>query len=223
MPGMFYAGISIGGRWSDTDWTTTETGSPPPAISTANPGSFDSSTVRIDGHVGEMWRIAPQWALGIEGDLAWGDSSKTVVGIPGTCCGGIAEVKETWDASIRGRLGLLLTPPWLLYATGGIAWQNVDIDASCGPTASFCTASHQESVSSLRTGWTIGAGIEVMLRHSWLVRLEYRFSDYGRLAHVFFADAAPDRIAMNQSLKTETLLLGLAYKLGPPAPVIAKR
>ena len=61
-----------------------------------------------------------------------------------------------------------------------------------------------------------------MLRHNWLVRLEYRFSDYGRLAHVFFAGIAPDRIAMNQSLKTDTLLLGIAYKLGPPA-VIAKR
>ena len=61
-----------------------------------------------------------------------------------------------------------------------------------------------------------------MLRHNWLVRLEYRFSDYGRLAHVFFAGIAPDRVAMNQSLKTDTLLLGIAYKLGPP-PVIAKR
>lgn len=212
MPGNFYAGLSLGGRWSDTDWTTTATGSSS-QFAFPNPASFDSSTVRIGGYAGYMWRIVPTWGVGIEGDLAWGDSSKAVLGIPGTCCGGMASVKEGWDGSIRARLGYLITPAWLLYATGGIAWQGIDVDASCGRN-SFCSSAHNETVSTTQAGWTLGAGLEVMLRRNWLVRLEYRFSDYGRLDHTFFVSPSVDRVLMSESLKTQTLLVGFAYKLG---------
>src|ERR1700680_2976927 len=85
-PGVFYAGLSLGARLSDTDWTTTAIGSPPSSANfgPANPASFDSSTARIGGYVGYMWRIAPPWVVGIEGDIAWGDSGKSVAAIPGT-------------------------------------------------------------------------------------------------------------------------------------------
>jgi outer membrane immunogenic protein len=223
MPGNFYVGLSLGARWSDTDWTTTAIGFPPPSPPFANPASFDSSSARIGGYAGYMWRIAPTWAVGIEGDIAWGDSSKNVPGIPGTCCGGIAGVREGWDGGIRGRLGFLLTPSWLLYATGGIAWQGLELDASCGAgKGSFCASSHAESVSSTQAGWTLGTGIEVMLRHNWLVRLEYRFADYGRLDHTFFVVPATDRVVMDESLTTQTLLLGVAYKLSPPPAVVSR-
>ena len=223
--GVFYAGLSLGGRWSDTDWMTTAIGSPPspPNFGPANPASFGSSTVRIGGYVGYMWRIAPIWVVGIEGDIAWGDGSKTIAGIPGTCCGGIAGVKQDWDSSIRGRFGFLVTPSWLVYGTGGIAWQSLEIDAACGAKGSFCNSAHSESVSSTEAGWTVGAGIEVMLRRNWLVRLEYRFADYGRLGHTFFASPPGDRVVMNEALQTQTLLVGFAYKLGPPSPLVAQR
>jgi outer membrane immunogenic protein len=224
-PGMFYAGLSLGGRWSDTDWTTAAIGSPPspPQFGPANPASFDSSTIRFGGYVGSMWRITPQWAVGVEGDLAAGDSSRSIAGIPGKCCGGSAAVHQGWDGSIRGRAGFLITPAWLVYATGGIAWQSLDLDASCGVTKGpFCSSAHSESLSTVQTGWTLGAGIEVMLRRNWLVRLEYRFSDYGHRDHTFFADVPADRVVMTESLKTQTLLLGVAYKFGGAAPVAAK-
>ncbi len=227
-PGVFYAGLSLGGRWSDTDWMTTAIGSPPSPASfgPANPASFDSSTVRIGGYVGYMWRIAPTWVVGIEGDIAWGDS-KSIAAIPGASsrigCGDISGVQEGWDGSIRGRFGFLLTPAWLLYGTGGIAWQGLEIDASCsGPKASFCSTAHSESVSSTEAGWTLGTGIEVMLRRNWLVRLEYRFADYGHPDHVFFAGPPGDRVVMNEALRTQTLLVGFAYKLGPASPLVAQ-
>jgi len=69
----------------------------------------------------------------------------------------------------------------------------------------------------------VGAGIEVMLRRNWLVRLEYRFADYGRLGHTFFASPPGDRVVMNEALQTQTLLVGFAYKLGPPSPLVAQR
>jgi len=218
VPGNVYVGLSAGARWSDTDWTTVALGSPPASPRFPNPAGFDSSTARVGLYAGYMVRIAPTWAVGIEGDIAWGDSSKNLPGIPGTCCGGVARVREGWDGSIRGRLGFLLTPAWLLYATGGIAWQGIEVDASCGAGKGLCTSSHVESVASTQPGWTLGAGIEVMLRYNWLVRLEYRFSDYGRLDHSFFVSPASDRVAMNETLSTQTLLVGIAYKLSPAPP-----
>ncbi|MGH2266600.1 outer membrane protein, partial [Enterococcus faecalis] len=40
-------------------------------------------------------------------------------------------VKTTWDAGLRARAGYLLNPATLVYATGGLAWQHVDIDLVC--------------------------------------------------------------------------------------------
>ena len=101
-------------------------------------------------------------------------------------------------------------------------YMGLEIDASCGTKAAFCSSAHNEAVSTTQAGWTLGAGIEVMLRHNWLVRLEYRFADYGHVDHAFFANPPPDRVVMDESLKAQTLLVGLAYKLETARPVVAK-
>jgi len=61
-----------------------------------------------------------------------------------------------------------------------------------------------------------------MLRYNWLVRLEYRFSDYERLDHSFFVSPATDRVATNETLSTRTLLVGIAYKLRPALPLVSR-
>jgi hypothetical protein len=45
IPGNFYAGLSLGGRWSDTDWTTTA--APSPQFWPVNSTSFNSGTLRV--------------------------------------------------------------------------------------------------------------------------------------------------------------------------------
>jgi outer membrane immunogenic protein len=110
----------------------------------------------------------------------------------------------------------LVTPTWLLYVTGGLAWQQADINASCLGSlnnASWCITVRNETVSTTRMGWTAGAGAEAMIWRDWLLRAEYRFSDYGNFGHTFFANTA-DRILMNESLRTHVGLIGLAYKFG---------
>ena len=174
----FYIGGSLGGRWTDVTWTTTAIGdNQAPPDPTTSPASFDSSSFRGGGYLGYNWQFAPLWVVGIEGDVAWADNSKTLAGIPGTfgptglgvgpgaAALDSSNVKLGWDASLRGRIGFLITPTWLLYATGGAAWQHVDINASCsgmGGTgnASWCVVARDENVSSVKTGWTIGGGIE---------------------------------------------------------------
>ena len=73
-----------------------------------------------------------------------------------------------------------------------------------------------------RTGWTLGTGIEVMMRQNCLIRVEYRFADYGHADHTFFGAAAGDRLITSEALKTQTLLVGMAWKLGTGTPIIAR-
>ncbi len=61
-----------------------------------------------------------------------------------------------------------------------------------------------------------------MLWGNWLVRAEYRYSDYGTLRHTFFANtvvpaAPPGAASINMSapISTNMVTVGLAYKFGP--------
>ena len=223
-----YIGGSVGGRWADTTWTTTAIGDPQgDPDPTTTPASFNSSTIRLGGYAGYNWQIAPRWVVGLEADAAWGHNNKTLAGISGTFGTGgqgvdpgaqgfdSSNVKLGWDGSVRGRVGYLVTPTWLVYATGGAAWQQVDINATCNGSffnTSWCVAPRNETVSTTRTGWTVGGGVETLLWNNWLLRAEYRYADYGNIGHTFFADATIDQVAIRQSLKTNTALIGLAYK-----------
>jgi outer membrane immunogenic protein len=214
----FYVGASLGGRWSDVTWTTTSPSFPGSLI--GNSANLDSSTVRAGGYVGYNWQFAPNWLVGIEGDIAWGDSDKSLAGFPGLCfaagCGNFdtIKVRERWDASLRGRLGFLATPTFLIYATGGAAWQDTEVSANCLGTAinaSYCAIAVGNSVSTTKSGWTVGGGVETILWTNWLARLEYRFADYGTIG--FALPPAPVvGFTSNVELKTHTFYGGLAYK-----------
>jgi outer membrane immunogenic protein len=233
----FYVGASLGGRWSDDDWTTTATGlplGPPDPFSPT--AKFHPSGVRAGGYAGYNWQVSPNWVFGIEGDAAWADNKTTVRGIPGTYgAGGFGggplaatlaldstRVREGADGSLRLRAGYLVSPSWLLYVTGGVAFQEVSMNASClgsATNASWCIAVRDETASSTRVGWTVGGGAEVMISPNWLLRGEYRYADYGNLSHTFFAGTV-DQVVANTRFHTNTATIGIAYKFG--GPVVAR-
>lgn len=231
----FYVGLSLGARWSDTTWTTTCTeasiGFVPLFCSTAsprlpqgNPASFNSSTFRGGIHGGYNWQFASLWVAGVETDVAWGNSSKTLVGIPGTLFPGqnpallavdSSTVTANWDGSVRGRIGFLASPTVLIYGTGGVAWQQISVTANCSLGGPWCAVTRSESFTTTKTGWTIGGGAEATFWGNWLGRVEYRYADYGHVDHSFFANTI-DQVGMTESLRTHTVLVGLGYKFGGP-------
>jgi outer membrane immunogenic protein len=79
-----------------------------------------------------------------------------------------------WFGTARGRIGYTQNG-WLLYATGGYAYANLETNAIA--TAGPFVASY--SASEIRSGWTAGAGIEVMLASNWSAKLEYLYADFG--------------------------------------------
>src|SRR6476661_165625 len=143
----FYVGVALGGRFSDSTWTTNclSAGAPGgvgcplnfaangPRFVTDNPSGFSSATFRPSVYLGYNWQVG-NWVVGAEGDVAWGQSNNSLRGIPGTENLGTpgspgndaATLKETWDASVRGRAGFLINSNMLLYATGGASWIHME-------------------------------------------------------------------------------------------------
>jgi len=244
----FYVGLGLGGRWTDTTWATTclipfantcANNAFATRFATDNPSQFDMSGVRVSGYLGYNWQFG-SWLVGVEGDFGWADNKETHRGIPGTfllanlaALTDTATIEDKWDASIRGRLGWVATPQLLLYATGGISWLEKEITASCAPPGfpvGWCAFVPQsESVSRTYVGWTVGGGFEWKLTRQWLVRGEYRYTDYtdDTSGFRFFGGGLGDTIDFRVDQKTHTALLGVTYlfNFAPEAvapPVIRK-
>src|SRR4051812_33288783 len=149
----FYVGVALGGRFSDSKWTTNclSTGAPggvgcPLNLAangtrflTDNPSGLSSATFRPSVYLGYNWQVG-NWVVGAEADVAYGQGNNSIKGIPGaenlvqagSPGNDIATIKDSWDASARARAGFLITPTMLLYATGGASWIHLEASAFCG-------------------------------------------------------------------------------------------
>jgi outer membrane immunogenic protein len=228
----FYAGMSVGARWAANDWQTRDispsfVGVFVPTAGTG--GAIDSVAARFGGYLGYNAKISTSWVAGIEGDFGWADNKKTANPIPGTV--GLffgtpllglpsGSVRETWDGSLRGRLGYLVAPTVLVYGTGGVAWQRLELNANCTvvPGNAFCFGNpHNDTFASTRVGWTVGGGVEHMIGGRWLVRADYRYADFGTWTQQFFAAGGTgfgfdDRFTARVTSHTHTATVGIAYK-----------
>jgi outer membrane immunogenic protein len=236
----FYVGGSVGGRWADPDWTTTCLYTPfssgncplngfdPNRLATRNPASFETSgAVRGGVYGGFNWQFNPTWVAGVEVDYGWANNKSSVNnGIPGTLQAvfadqDVAEVKQTWDAGVRGRLGYLINPNLMLFATVGASWTHLQATTTCAPlSASWCSIGGDglsASASTTKVGWTVGGGLEWMFAPNWLLRGEYRYADYGTFKANILADpAGSEGILADIDVRTHTALFGVAYKFGAP-------
>ena len=175
-------------------------------------------------NAGFNWMVSPNWLTGIEADIAWGDGDASQGFIPGITAAGVAgdstSFRHLWDAGVRGRIGYLVNPNWLLFISGGAQWQAVEASLTCGATscptvvlgALTVGGPMAQTNSTTRVGWTIGGGVETRVGNSnWLARAEYRYADFGTWGTTF--GAFPKlTVAMDYELHTHTLLAGIAYK-----------
>lgn len=237
-----YVGAALGAKWSHTTWTTSPIlySGAPFAADASSPRDYDASSVRAGGYLGYNYQFAPKWVGGIEFDFAYANKTVTTAGIPGCtilCIPGTpgpgadqSSVKMRWDASARARLGYVVLPNTLVYATGGIAWQNMETSATCQHSTPdpicvnvagnpFVTTTN----SVTRTGWTLGAGVDAKLYGNWILRGEYRYANFGTWNEGFnlsFATGATTVVNAQMKVSTQIATLGLAYKFG--SPVAAK-
>jgi outer membrane immunogenic protein len=213
----FYAGVGIGARAQEGEWTSAATtGGGAAPITPPNTAPIDKTGFWAGGYLGYNWRVAPALLAGFEADIGWGDNKKAITPFPGGFAGAgvnFDTVKLGWDASLRGRLGVLVAPTWLLYGTGGVAWQEIKTISSCGTGGGFCGGGITVSgtSSTAKAGWTVGGGVETALPNHWLARVEYRYADFGHVTNDL--PVAPvTGLHSIISVKTHTGLFGLAYK-----------
>jgi outer membrane immunogenic protein len=125
-------------------------------------GTFDLSGGVIGGTVGFNWQTG-QLVLGIEGDADWSGVSGTT----STLCPVGCTTRNDWLGTVRGRVGYAFDR-FLPYVTGGLAAG--DIRAT---TPGFAGA------TQTNLGWTIGAGMEVVIAGNWSAKAEYLHVDLG--------------------------------------------
>jgi outer membrane immunogenic protein len=242
----FYVGGSVGGRWTTSNLSigsidelysnNTFTQHDLPSctkdmIPCRTSASLRGNTLSVGPYVGYDWQFGERWVAGVEGDWAWANNTATADGfkffIGNPPADSTFSVKTGWDASARGRLGYLAIPNLLIYATGGAAWLNTEVTSNCGATSCFpgTYSPNVVSQSSIRSGWTVGGGIESMLGANWILRAEYRYADYGTAS---LTDTRPCtsqpgcnaasslNVGYNHELKSQTVMLGVAYKFDRP-------
>jgi outer membrane immunogenic protein len=216
-------------RSARTDLTTTSLvelfTSGPNIVVSGGSEAVRSTTSRVSPYAGFNWQIAPQWVAGIEADAGFGRQTATLSGFPfspgfGSTgdAGDSQSVKATWDGSLRGRLGLLLAPVTMAYATAGVAMQHFEVTSTCG-FASCASKTFNFPVVTRTTnkaGWTLGGGIEVALWSHWLFRAEYRYANLGSRPfsvsrHQFVVPFTLIEDSFNAAMRTQTLNFGIAY------------
>ena len=218
-----YIGLGLGARVLDTDWTSTATFDPGGgaiAPFTDPNASITSTALRVSAYAGYNWQINPSWLWGLEADVGWAKNKERADRIPGlgvVNAGSFAEVEGDWDASLRARLGTLLSPTLLAYVTGGVAVQRFEATATCPGDTFVCNPAfgfQSFSSSKTRFGWTIGVGLEALLSAHCLARVEYRYADFNDFSFV----AIPPTVTTfgaNASLSSTSHIVtaGLAWKL----------
>jgi len=130
------------------------------------------------GQLGYNWQSGAM-LLGLETDFQFANLRGSVGAAcfvalcPGAATAGFSQ-SIPWFGTARGRLGYA-TDSWIAYVTGGYAYTryNVDASATAGPfIANFSTG-------DIRSGWTVGTGVEVAFAPRWSAKLEYLYMDFG--------------------------------------------
>jgi outer membrane immunogenic protein len=118
--------------------------------------------------------------------------------------------------TLRARAGYVFDN-WLFYATGGWAYSKVTFtDAVTSITAGPLGPS---SISSNRSGWTVGAGVEYGIAGGWSAKLEYLYVDLGSVAGVLGPTAL---ITTNHTLTDQIVRVGINYRFGGEREVVVR-
>jgi opacity protein-like surface antigen len=146
-------------------------------------------------NIGWNW---PNWpnmgqmpiSLGIAATFGYSDTDKRVNRIPGS---GLFtpngpgtdyfRIQGGWEGSIGGRLGMFITPSFLVYGTGGVAFQRFKATINCGTGLCEPNGIPQTTLtqSQWRWGYYYGGGFMMPFPNlvGWTVGVELRETDYG--------------------------------------------
>lgn len=167
-------------------------------------GPFPSTSFRVDGesafggaHAGFNYQFGSV-VLGVEGDVEALNQRSRFDGI-----GLTGRVSQDWQGSARGRIGYAFDR-MMVYATGGLSFTEYErrvFDPATGLS---------ERLTSARTGWNIGAGVNFAFTDNLILGAEYRYTDFGQ--NRFAGSGAFPGLTGDQELTTHSARASIAYK-----------
>ncbi|MBJ6988197.1 MULTISPECIES: outer membrane protein [unclassified Devosia] len=116
-----------------------------------------------------------QFVLGLEGEILWPGLSGTATVPLGT---DIVTIRSDWQGAIKARAGVAFNQV-LVYAHGGLAF--TDFYSPIHDLSGVWQVDYRTS----RTGWTVGAGVEMAVTDNVTVKAEYAYSDFGKWAGTY--------------------------------------
>jgi outer membrane immunogenic protein len=193
----------------------------------------------IGGYAGYNWQhCCHPFVFGVETDFNWLNTSPTAFDIEtpvttppfaGTATETVSlQSRMDWFGTLRVRAGYVVHDNWLLYATGGLAYAQIDhkfnddnVNSSAGPGFGPFSQSNTDT----KAGWTVGGGAEFLHDNHWLLRAEALFVDLGSETHSYsppaLCAATPNCTATAKwDDQFWVARLGLAYKFDDPRPVV---
>jgi outer membrane immunogenic protein len=233
----FYGGLNVGYADEQSTFTTAANYTPDTALGVV-PGVSEGlaalSSGRITtnngmgviggGQVGYNVQLGKLWVVGLEADIQGktGTSSGSVagdvvIGVPITSVQTVS-AKTDWIGTVRGRFGIVLTPTWLVYFTGGLAYGGSSGNSTLSQSGTNGFAGvGASSFSNTRIGGTFGAGLEWMFAQHWSAKAEYLFYDLGTTNFSYAATSGffiPGQATVYQTVSNSVHLEGNIARVG---------
>ena len=134
----------------------------------------------------------------------------------GTAYAIATSVDTDWLWTFRGRVGLLVQPNLLVFATGGVAVTNLSVSFNYSDTNGVTGGG---SASATKTGWVLGGGLEWAINNHWSVKGEYLYLDFGSVTAngtvgvpAGFKGAQSSTINTTADLTAHIARVGINYK-----------
>ena len=208
----FYLGINAGGTWSSSNGVNTAAVPGPCDINlngcAAVPNFSVTSAALANffasrnngafiggGQAGYNYQYGTSWLAGIEADIQGLAGSTSNATFTSTLANPVFPAEpfvETatvsrhvdWLGTLRGRLGFLATPTFLIYGTGGLAYGGVTANTNITQAVTndpFLPSPYSSfgSLNNTRVGWTAGGGVEWMFLPNWSLKAEYLYYNLG--------------------------------------------
>jgi outer membrane immunogenic protein len=190
----FYIGGNVGGGFTRSSWSDPFGG--------AN-NVFNSGAGFLGGaQVGANY----QWnrlVFGVEGDFNWTSLNSNGLDSLGDALG----ANVNWTSTVTGRIGGAFDR-LLIYAKGGAAFAQ-------GQYSLTDLAGNFATSNFVRSGWTVGAGLEYGISKNWSAKIEYDYLAFGPQPFNFATPLQP-AYATSANLGIHEIKAGVNFRFGGP-------
>jgi outer membrane immunogenic protein len=151
------------------------------------------------------------WVIGIQGMFDGSDFEGSGHRVVGALEPDISDQSRVqWLATVTGRIGYAVRPDTLVYMKLGVAWAHDKYVECCLSTAE---PSQDGTANDTRTGWTVGIGLDYLIRPDWSLFIEYAYVGLGTRSVTFtpigLATGGPFAYDIRQNV--QTILFGATY------------